>query len=240
MFVDWTLSLIINLVAAVIFFILGIISKTIFDIVRKKNPVRNFWGECLTSPVNIIIPSVPEDYDEFSFHTGYSDMKASAKVSSLLSTFSNVSEGVKILEAKYAYDRLDENVVLIGGPITNEIIRRIIQDFDIPFSFTNHTLIDNYHNKKYEPKLGEDKNVLEDYAFILKIMNPFNNKKILVIIVGCWGYGSYSGSVAVTDYESLRIIRRRTKAKSIGIIVRSHIVHKIPQKPSIIEVFEIK
>lgn len=243
MFIDWTTltSLIINIVAAVSFFVLGIISKTIFNFIRNKNPARNFWGLCVNS-ANIIVPSLPTNHNEFSLHTGHSDLKASAEIASLLSFFGIKSEKLRMLEVRYALDRLEDNIVLIGGPETNEITREIMQNFRIPFSFSNHILIDTYHNIKYKPKLDEEKNVLEDYAFILKMKNPYNNQKTIIIISGCFGYGTYAGAVAVTDYKILRTISKKikkSKVKSIGIIVKSHIINKIPQRPFIVEIFEI-
>lgn len=169
---DWTFQLATNLLSAMIFFFLGFVSKNFLYIVRKKNPVHNFWDKCLKSSINIIIPSLSKNYDEFSLHTGHSDLKASAVTSSLLSSFHNNREEIKIIEARCVSNRLDENIVLIGGPITNEITREIMSKFEIPFSFEGHVLNDNYNNKKYVPKLENDK-ILEDYAYILKTNNPY-------------------------------------------------------------------
>jgi hypothetical protein len=194
---NWTLPLIINLISAVVFFILGIISKNVLDIFRKKKPVDNFWNKCLRSSTNIVISSLPANYHEFSLYTGYSDLKASARIASLLPSFHKDPERIKMLEARYASDRLRENVILIGGPIGNELTKRVMKDFEIPFSFVDHTLLDKYHNKKYEAKLGEDGDVLEDYALILRIKNPYNSQKNLFLVAGCYGYGTYSGAEAV-------------------------------------------
>lgn len=238
MFTGWTSSIIINLLSTVIAFILGIIFNSVFDNIRKKAPVRSFWDGCLKSSVNIIIPSWPADYEEQPLRTGHSDLLAAARAASLLSSFHNRREEIKILEGKYAaQDRLEENVILIGGPVTNEITRRIMQEFEMPFSFADHILLDNRHNKKYEAKADENECILEDYGFVLKTKNPYNDQKSLVIIAGCYGYGTYSGAVAITDYGILRDIIRQAKAESIGLIVKSHIIHEIPQKPFLVEVF---
>jgi len=237
---DWTFPLATNLISAMIFFFLGILSKNFLDIVRKKNPVHYFWNEGLKSSINIIIPSLSKNYDEFSLHTGHSDLKAFAITSSLLSSFHNNADEIKMIEARYVLDRLDENIVLIGGPITNEITGEIMSNFKIPFSFEGHVLIDNYNNKKYEPKLDENGKILEDYAFILKTKNPYNNKNTLIIIAGCYGYGTYSGAKALTDYDILRKIKRNGTFKSIGLIVKSHIINGIPQRPFLIDSFKLE
>jgi hypothetical protein len=87
----------------------------------------------------------------------------------LLPSFHKDPERIKMLEARYAFDRLRENIILIGGPIGNELTKRAMKDSKIPFSCVNHTLLDEYHNKKYEAKLDEDGDVLEDFALILRI-----------------------------------------------------------------------
>ncbi len=239
MSVEWT-SVSINLISPVISFILGIISRTIFDIVLRKNPIRNFWSGCLASPVNIIVPSVRLDYIAPSHRAGYSSLNAAAKVESLLSLFTNVPENIRVLESKYAAERLEENIVLIGGPITNELTRRMMQDFDFPFSFRKRTLIDRYQNKEYAPKLAKDGSVLEDFALVLKITNPYNDRRSLVIIAGCFGYGTYSASLAVTNPKSLRIINQKVKSRPTGIVVKSYVIQGVPQRPFIIDVFEVK
>ena len=234
---NWVLSFIINLLSALIFFLLGVVSKSIFDTIRKKNPVRSFWGECLKSSVNIIVPSGPENYDEFSFHTGYSDLTAAAEIKALLTSHHKKPKEIRILEVKHDGNRLKENLVLIGGPVTNEITMRIFQDIAVPFSFMGHTLIDNLNSKEYKPKSDTNGQVLEDYGLVLRNVNPYNKQKEIIIIAGCYGHGTYSGAVAVTDYEILRDINRKVKPKSRGILVKSHVIHEIPQKPDLVEIF---
>jgi RNA-binding protein YhbY len=60
------------------------------------------------------------------------------------------------------------------------------------------------------------------------------------LVAGCYGYGTYSGAEAITDTEILREIAGRVKAEQIGVIVKSFIIYRIPQKPAIIEAFRIE
>ncbi len=108
------------------------------------------------------------------------------------------------------------------------------------FQEQEHTLLDNHQNKKYEPKLDENGDVLEDYALIFKVRNPYNDQKNLFVVTGCFGYGTYSGAEAITNFDILREISRKAKARSMGVIIKSYIIQRMPQKPSLVEVLEFE
>jgi hypothetical protein len=240
---DWNLpllavSLFLNVVASAIYGALFLFYNQAFDLMRKRGAARLFWDVCLTSPVNIITPSPPATYRGSSYYLGYSAANALATVSSLLSIFNKAPEGIRPFEAKYTHGRMEENLVLLGGPITNQITQRMMDDFDIPFSFKNHTLIDKRRGNIYQPKVGQD-GIQTDYGFVLRMANPYNSKKMLVIIAGCHGYGTYAGSRIVTDQDSLRAITKKVKGCSCAIVIKSHVIQDAVQKPTIIDLFEI-
>jgi len=231
---DLPISFIAALLSGIALFSLLALLRLLYDIITTKKPVLGFWDRCLRSPVSIVVPTYS---DENSLFTSRTISSASAKVESLLCSFHKKPEEIKIFEAIDVHN-MEENVILIGGPISNEITRKIMQFFKVPFYFENHVL--NCCNRKYEPKLDENGDILEDYAFILKTKNPYNNKKNFIVIAGCYVYGCISGVIAVTDRGILRNIYRKAKRKSVGVIIKSHVINNIPQKPFLLEVFEIE
>lgn len=234
MAIDLSISFLIALLSGIALYFLFAFLKSVYNIITIKKPIRDFWDECLRTSVSIVVPTYS---DENSWQASHTNSIASVKVESLLRSYHRKPEEIKIFEAIDVND-MEENIIIIGGPMSNEITRRIMQFFEFPFFIEDHVL--NCCNRKYEPKLDENGEIFEDYAFILKSENPYNKRKNLIIIAGCYFYGCLSGAMAVTDTEILRNICRRTKGKSIGVIIKSHVFHKIPQKPFLLEAFRIE
>lgn len=225
-----------ELLAALVAFILGLTAKSTYDAFLRRHPARKFWGDFIKSS-DIIVSSPPDNYDETSLHTGFSDLKAAAKVAALLSHFTDQQEGIKLIEANYIHGSLSKNIVLIGGPITNSITQRVMDDASIPFSFENHHLINKKKHKEYKPRLDESGKVIEDYAFILKLKNLFDERYGLIILAGCYGYGTYAAAKAVTDFQILRKINNNNFGQE-GIIIKTNIVNDVPQRPLIVDMFD--
>lgn len=220
---------------------IGIFIKWIREFIFIEKPIRKFWEEMLKTSVSIVIPSLPKYFNERPSYSGYTDQLGAAHILCLLNSFqSKKSERARIIEEKFNKYMDEENIVLIGGPIANESVKNIMKSFEFPFEFKNHVLIDKYKNKSYGKEYEGVESIPEDYAFIFKKQNPYNPQKTLIIIAGCYGYGSYAGALALTDPVILRDIDRRTETKLIGAVIKTRIYHETPQKPSLEDAFDIE
>jgi hypothetical protein len=228
---DLPISFIEAILSGISVFFLLTFFRSIYDSFINRKPVRYFWDECLRSPVSIVVPAYSDDK---SLHTNRMVSLASTKIESLLRSFHRKPDEIKTFEAIDLED-MGENVVLIGGPTSNEITRKVMNLFEIPFCFEDHVL--NCRNEKYEPRLDENGEIAEDYAFIFRTRNPYDKRKILLIIAGCHVYGCFSGAIAVTDSEILKVLYKEARKKSMGVIIRTHVIHETAQRPFLLELF---
>lgn len=116
-----------------------------------------------------------------------------AKFSTMMSpiTFAKIRE-------KY----LRTNLIIIGGPIHNQVAKKLLEKKEIPFQFDSDSnllfLKNGVVNKKYIP----EKTAVEgcdyfqkDYALIINAKNPWDNSKRIIALMGCRSLGCYGASL---------------------------------------------
>jgi hypothetical protein len=224
-----------DIVVSIVVFLLGFFLKSIYTHIAITRPMRRIWGAFLDSRCTIIVPTRPKSFTEISLHSGFSDMKAASKVEALVSSLSKgAEERVVICEADFASDKLEDDIVLVGGPISNSLTKRLMQDAGLPLTFVNHTLVNTRQKKEYLARFDERNDCVEDYGLVIKARNPYNEKSEFMLIAGCYGYGTYAASRAITNIKIIKEILRKVQSKNLALVVSTYVVKGTPQKPKVV------
>ncbi|MBI4162198.1 MAG: S-layer protein, partial [Candidatus Aenigmarchaeota archaeon] len=105
-----------------------------------------------------------------------------------LGTFVSKYEKPKVLfDTNVHLHDLQENIILIGGPITNKVTKDINEKLPVRFD-KNRNIYSAVTRRVYK----------NDYTgFILNIENPFNPKKRLLLLAGKRFYGTHAAVLAL-------------------------------------------
>lgn len=127
--------------------------------------------------------------------------------------------------------QLENDLVIVGGPINNEITKRILaSDNELaPIYFENYTIVSKVTGKKYSAKVDEEGRVTQDYCALVSMPNPWAESKWIVLFCGSRAYGSIFSSNFVFSgglqriYDALDAPVDHTR--SICVILTAEISH---------------
>jgi len=219
----------------------GVAITKIYEYIRFRRPLRKFWRRFLKEGCAIIVPSVPESYSEASLLGGVSDLRAQAEIAGVLGSL-NPQKEIRCLEARFAAPWLSGNLVLIGGPITNSVTRRFIQEFKrdgrLLFEFQNHDLCIyvGEERRRWMAEWNSEGDITLDYGLIYRGSNPWDERYEIIILAGCHGFGTYGAAKAVLKPE---IVRELTGHELIAVI-KIHVYDDIPQTPVLVFSYILK
>lgn len=164
---------------------------------------KNIWG-FQDNLVYIVCPQLDKseirqepEPGEFLYLGKYGDIDSLLEVLTSLSKlfprlstkFCTSEEFVSIPGNPYA-----NNLILIGGPDYNRIVRDFMQY--TPFEFIERNGVVVLRNKEKDEffESRENENEVDDYGFFLKIANPNNPSKKLIMVNGIHTYGVYGAA----------------------------------------------
>lgn len=188
--------------------------------------------------------------EEFLYLSKYGDIDAFFEVLTSLgkvfprlnAKFCTGQEFGKFNENQYA-----TNLLLIGGPDYNEITRFFMQY--TPFEFITRRgqalLNDKKNNRVFKSAYCKEQGLrkVTDYGFFLKMPNPLNHNKTLIMINGIHTYGVYGAAkcflsqdeheINLTMRNCKDIIDRLGKAPNFAVILEVQSINNIVAIPSI-------
>jgi hypothetical protein len=213
---------------AVILFVIGYVAKSLKDYIVDVHPLRSYWKEFLKSGCVIVVPKPLTGEPEMLF----GDTSAALSIHSFLQTLAKKERFELRWSDKIFRDDLNGNLVLIGGPMSNSITKAFTETLKLPFSFSSqpkHDIMDSKGGPIFSPKENGPDDYSPDYAIVLKIGNPHNEEKKLVIIAGCHRYGTYIGAKCVT----LTRLLKKLEDKSVNVL-EIPVIQGVPQMPTAI------
>lgn len=189
-----------SLIISLLLFILGFYSKRIMTFYSNSLTKRKFWRLNNNNGVTVITANTPEDTrineTEFAL-TGYvmEYMSADKITSHIDRLYKGMTTSID-MEAYTLDKELRENLVLIGGPITNPKTKKVMERIkNLPYEFRGYALTRKNSEKLYETKFSsDDSSIDEDYGLIVNCQNPYNYEKRVIILAGCRNFGCYIGA----------------------------------------------
>lgn len=143
----------------------------------------------------------------------------------------------------FSGDRYQNNLILLGGPDANKLTREFYNKMETNLKFGNPdineiTLKDSKVGLRYGPKYGKNSRVIGDYGFAFKTENPYNPESQVILLAGCFGFGTCS---AAQLFESSRLLNEINKSPNdeFEALVYSDVINDWVQKPSIIKSYKL-
>jgi hypothetical protein len=227
-------DLVINLVAAIIVFVAGALTREFFHFSRSRRG-RAFWGKSmLSSRTLLFVGEFPRfNHLEPSGLVGLGDIHA---VHEMTTGLAELGSSFDIAYASQVSDgQHRENMILLGGTEVNSLTSTILEKAGSAFRLDNNAMIvmDSHTQAVYSSEWDVDtldgtsgydfdhswfistdaqgarvaRRFRTDYGLLVRSQNPFAPEKSLVLICGLYGFGTWAGARLPFDDSFLREIR---------------------------------
>lgn len=211
----------------------------------KEKFFNHFWKPFFENKTTIV------------FGTYHSDKFRSWEASNLMSTGDGLTiakmmgilnkVGVKEIDIvptfNFTGDRYQNNLILIGGPDANTMTNEMYNKMDTNLKFGNLeinelTLYDSKNNSKYFSSYDNEKNVTSDYGLAFKTKNPYNTDANVIIVAGCFGFGTCAASQI---FESSKLLGELeiSSEYEFEALVNADVLNGWVQKPKLIKSYKL-
>ena len=222
----------VNIVVALIGFGIGWIWQRLRQWTKLRR-ARRFWRPFVTGGLQVVVGRFEFTQFQTPGCLGVGDAMGLAELRAYLESL-----GLRDFAVSYADcldgDSLKTNLILIGGPQPNAISKEVITKINSTFRFGDSARIgspiyDSLTGQPYapvtKPNSGE---ILMDYGLILKASNPFAPSKQVLLIAGCFGYGTWAGvRFAISkEFVTNQIV---AEGKPLECVIETDILRGTPQ-----------
>ena len=130
-------------------------------------------------------------------------------------------------------NRLQENLIVIGGADNNPIAGKVLERPECPIEPGNSSMNEvdfrsRVTGRRYGPERDASGECVYDYGAIVRAPNPFNPDKKVLLLFGCFGFGTWAAGRHACSARFLADPRIAAGADGLTI-VRTEIVKGVPQ-----------
>lgn len=200
-----------NILASLCWVLLGVGGKFAFDWVKDTRPAARVWRLPRRASVSIVAADRPPAGGGLPVALVHpAEFAAATEIIESITRQFQCHVGRVSTASQFPKDRLvDSHLVVIGGPINNEVYRNLTGRLaDFPYAFEGRVLVDVTKNVRYEPLEDPDGNLSHDIALIVLTRNPLNLDRRLVILAGCRTFGCL-GAARLMTKDHAHVLSRR-------------------------------
>lgn len=224
-------SISINLISTLIGFLFGRVYYRLKKTYKVKS-TKYFWKPFADGDQIFIILGHIEEFIgwERSGLVGFGDAIALAELKSYFDSM-DIKNVVINYDNKIDKDALKSNLILIGGPTTNNITKMVLSNIHSTLNFEKSSLaiFDTKENEEYKPSVSPSGDGGVDYGLIIRARNPFEKSKKAVVIAGSWGYGTWAGAIHSISTNFNEDISPFLDFDSFECLLKSNIILRSPQ-----------
>lgn len=203
-------NIVVSIIAGILLFCLGLLSRRIVALWQSLT-VGRFWRPITKHGTTLVVGRL--DRSEFLAYepsgvVGVGDVRA-------LDELNEIARRARLRRFVIAFgDALNDeqrrgNLVLLGGIDGNTLSADLMREVGSRIVLMNEDLVnppvllDHISNPplRLQPDLREGR-VVHDYGVLIRARNPRNPRSWIVIIAGCLGYGTWAG-VQLTQSRQL-------------------------------------
>ena len=198
--------------------------------------------------VRLVVADLPVPQPDCT--TGVGQLLGTSVIMSVIQSLYYCSpETLKIESSNHAmahgeYERC--NLVLLGGPITNLVTRRVLNETELgeklTWNFSDHTLYRQISEpgvkEEYTADVVKDDWVHHDFGLVVKAPSPFSPQRLIYILAGCRSFGTYAAAASLVSLKSVKKIARYSGDRSFEGVVRIDIDDTANPVPRTIKVVE--
>jgi len=235
-------AVLLNLLSSAIWASIGAILLRVFFSYRVVRPGHNLWQ--IKNPKELVIVASASSSTHTGEYlrraTGVGDLRALAPiVSSLTRSYGKLTIKNIFLASDQLQERLENDLLLIGGPKTNTVSADLLALADgcQPIKYQDgrlcwRTLRDGrWSDEECHIYNGEIDNnsVIRDFGFIIRMDNPFTtNKSTLVFFAGCHTPGITAAARYFTETLSHGFSFRSIRDSNFAVLVSANIRNDYP------------
>ncbi len=245
-----------ELIGAILHTILGLILGIIIYFSKKvilwfkSRKVRKFWRPFLGKSLTLIITEYPVSGND---HTSKIAIRASSgwliskgmamSLARMLEFCQNKVTSIANITISGAKTGKVQtsNIIILGSPINNPYSKlmydKVNSMYNIPFKIEenkDYTKIEITTNSglKFSPEL--DNGVGEDFALVIKCTLQEIPLKTVLLVAGCYMWGTESATEAVTHTGILNEVARHTNnSNNVAFLIKTRIVNENGLGPEI-------
>ena len=210
----------------------------------KLRRADEIWRPFLSQDTIAVLAAF-KAFDNFepSGFIGLGDAMAFAELQSL---FRNL--GTPSLQSTYSTAAvgglLKRNLIVIGGPDGNAVASEALASIGSTFEFDypaqgGVAVRDALSPAYYEPRLVPGTNSGHDFGLVLRTSNPFSPEHQLLLIAGCYGFGTWGGARFLVEASQRGVHNAEIRRSRFECLVRVNLVTGIPQTTQL-EKFRIR
>lgn len=220
-----TFDLAVNLAAALICFFCGIGYSRFRRWREYQRPGTRVWRIDRGESVSIVTADGPDpDPTEYTITVYPSEYAAAMEIAHYLGGELGCTVERICTSSEFPMDRaIEGNLVLIGGPVHNQLTQRFLDRLSVPFHFEDYTLVDERTGQRFDATI-EDGAITSDVALVVLAPNPFNRKNRVALIAGCRTYGCIAGARQLI-LPSVAKVAENVEESSF-LVVRSEVVER--------------
>ncbi len=211
----------------------------------QLHSARRFW-KAMGGRRPLIVLGAPDSESlngwEKSGMVGKGDLLALVAIQSQLRRFGFFG---RIVEAKELRPQdLRSDLILISGPDGNSVTATMLDMLADSLSYEfvqdpangRSAILDRRYGLLTAPRYDERDDPVNDYGLIIRAANPLAPAAAeIVIVAGCWGYGTAAAADTLGDR---RFVRKR-KLKHFEVLVETTVVHGAHYNTKVLETREI-
>lgn len=244
-------NIIYNIVATIIFVVLTFLSKYFWRKYKDRN-LYKFWSSFFGKSLTIVITEYPaKGTDRLSSiakiaGNGWLISKGMALALSYLMNFFENSNRAKKDSLMICGDRTGnstaDNLIILGSPANNPYSRSMYQHLDKNFDLPYKMIWDDKgvnigilisEMEQLLPK--EEDGQGHDYALVIKAKYQDTPSKWVIIVAGCYMWGTEAASKAITNREIINDIAKNSDFHdNVTFIVKTRIVNDSSAGPELI------
>lgn len=200
-------------------------------------------GKPKESGLVVVCPTQPLEPGSLNTATTYEDSLAQAEIQTQLSR-RDLHHEVRLHSAINSSD-LQQNLILICGPVGNSITRKLFDTYKMPFEFAKLAQQWAIVDKSRVPRYHESADPNEDNAIIAVVPNPWarpDRPTRVILAAGIRGLGTWGAAVQLSSQANS--LARRLKAENVELgapwfagVVR---VRRDESRPPLTKVLEVE
>lgn len=232
-----------NAIVSLIITILASISTIFYQ--RWKYRQQNLvLRKLLSDDYSIILPNhaLLKTYD-FCGMVGIGDSMALLELQRHMHLDKHIFDRIVYYSGQEKSIDLDKNLIIIGGPGSNLLTATFMKEINTGYSFEhqddlNVTIFDRVR-KTYAHPASSGGSLALDVGYIIVADNPYKMSRRVILLFGCFGYGTWAAMQALFLKQFMRKIKKN-KYHNFEACVEVEIRHCRPHHIEIKDIRDIE
>lgn len=226
----WDVAL--NVIASILFFAMGMAAERALTWFRMRS-LRHLWAP-FRGARNLVVAMTTRQ-GPLARSTPRISLRELEAFVAIARAISPMRLEPRVVDSEVRLrDVADKNIVILGGPSANRLAAEVLRaTAKTPFAFDAERQAISVSDRTYTPVENEAGALQRDYALLLRLRSPFRSDRLMLMCLGCHGFGTLGAARVLTDSGLAKQLLGATKGAecfaallsfdlSDGNIVRTH------------------